>query len=154
MVPRLEITGMTKHFGPVIALEDVSLTIEPGTFHALLGENGAGKSTLVKCVMGYQPADKGVVSLGGVPQAIASPRHAHALGIGMVYQHFTLAPRMTVAENLLLARADLPIRLDWKAENARLREFMKGMPFAIDPLAHVSALAAGEKQKVEILKQL
>jgi general nucleoside transport system ATP-binding protein len=154
MVPRLEITGMTKHFGPVIALEDVSLTIEPGTFHALLGENGAGKSTLVKCVMGYQPADKGVVSLGGVPQAIASPRHAHALGIGMVYQHFTLAPRMTVAENLLLARADLPIRLDWKAENARLREFMKGMPFAIDPSAHVSALAAGEKQKVEILKQL
>jgi simple sugar transport system ATP-binding protein len=154
MVPRLEITRMTKHFGAVVALDDVSLTVEPGTFHALLGENGAGKSTLVKCIMGYQPADKGVVSLAGVPQVIASPRHAHALGIGMVYQHFTLAPRMTVAENLLLARADLPIRLDWKAEYARLREFLQGMPFAIDLLAHVSSLAAGEKQKVEILKQL
>jgi len=154
MVPRLEITGMTKRFGPVVALEDVSLTVDPGTFHALLGENGAGKSTLVKCVMGYHAADKGAVSLSGVQQPIPSPRHAHALGIGMVYQHFTLAPRMTVAENLLLARADLPLRIDWKAEYARLREFMRGMPFTIDLSAHVSALAAGEKQKVEILKQL
>ena len=132
MVPRLQIDGMTKRFGPVVALDDVSLNVEPGTFHALLGENGAGKSTLVKCVMGYYAPDKGAVSLDGAAQAIPSPRHAHALGIGMVYQHFTLVPRMTVAENLLLARADLPVRIDWKAENARLRHFMKDMPFAID----------------------
>ena len=154
MVPRLQIAGMTKRFGPVVALDDVSLSVEPGTFHALLGENGAGKSTLVKCVMGYCSQDKGVVSLDAVEQAISNPRHAHALGIGMVYQHFTLVPRMTVAENLLLARADLPVRIDWKAENVRLRHFMKDMPFTIDPGAQVSALAAGEKQKVEILKQL
>ena len=154
MVPRLQIKDMTKRFGPVLALDDVSLSVEPGTFHALLGENGAGKSTLVKCVMGYCSPDKGVVSLDGVEQAIPNPRHAHALGIGMVYQHFTLVPRMTVAENLLLARADLPVRIDWKAENARLRHFMKDMPFTIDPGAQVSTLAAGEKQKVEILKQL
>ena len=154
MVPRLQITGMTKRFGSVVALDDVSLILEPGTFHALLGENGAGKSTLVKCVMGYHAPDKGVVSLAGEEQAITSPRHAHALGIGMVYQHFTLVPRMTVAENLLLARADLPARIDWKAENARLRHFMKDMPFKIDLAAQVSTLAAGEKQKVEILKQL
>lgn len=154
MVPRLQIAGMTKRFGPVVALDDVSLSVEPGTFHALLGENGAGKSTLVKCVMGYCSPDKGVVSLDAAEQAISNPRHAHALGIGMVYQHFTLVPRMTVAENLLLARADLPVRIDWKAENARLRHFMKDMPFTIDPGVQVSALAAGEKQKVEILKQL
>ena len=154
MVPRLQIAGMTKRFGPVVALDDVSLSVEPGTFHALLGENGAGKSTLVKCVMGYCSPDKGVVSLDAVEQPISNPRHAHALGIGMVYQHFTLVPRMTVAENLLLARADLPVRIDWKAENARLRYFMKDMPFTIDPGAQVSTLAAGEKQKVEILKQL
>ena len=120
-VPRLEITGMTKRFGPVVALDDVSLAIEPASFHALLGENGAGKSTLVKCVMGYYAPDKGVVSLGGASRAVQNPRQAHALGIGMVYQHFTLVPQMTVAENLLLARADLPIRIDWKAEYERLR---------------------------------
>jgi simple sugar transport system ATP-binding protein len=154
MVPRLQITGMTKRFGSVVALDDVSLTLEPGAFHALLGENGAGKSTLVKCVMGYHSPDKGVVSLAGVEQAISNPRHAHALGIGMVYQHFTLVPRMTVAENLLLSRADLPVRIDWKAETARLRDFMKDMPFTIELAAQVSSLAAGEKQKVEILKQL
>jgi ABC-type uncharacterized transport system ATPase subunit len=154
LAPRLQITGMTKRFGSVVALDDVSLLLEPGTFHALLGENGAGKSTLVKCVMGYHAPDKGVVSLAGEEQAIASPRHAHALGIGMVYQHFTLVPRMTVAENLLLARADLPAWIDWKAENARLRHFMQDMPFKIDLAAQVSTLAAGEKQKVEILKQL
>jgi simple sugar transport system ATP-binding protein len=154
MVPCLQIAGMTKRFGPVVALDDVSLHVESGTFHALLGENGAGKSTLVKCVMGYYAPDKGAVSLDGAARAILSPRDAHALGIGMVYQHFTLVPSMTVAENLLLARADLPVRIDWKAQYARLRHFMKDMPFAIDLDAQVSALAAGEKQKVEILKQL
>lgn len=154
MVPRLQIAGMTKRFGPVVALDDVSLSVESGTFHALLGENGAGKSTLVKCVMGYCSPDKGVVSLDAVEHAISNPRHAHALGIGMVYQHFTLVPGMTVAENLLLARADLPVRIDWEAENARLRHFMNDMPFTINPGAQVSTLAAGEKQKVEILKQL
>jgi len=154
MVPRLQISGMTKRFGPVVALDDVSLNVEPGTFHALLGENGAGKSTLVKCVMGYCLPDVGVISLDGVEEVVPNPRHAHALGIGMVYQHFTLVPSMTVAENLLLARADLPVRIDWTAQNTRLRHFMKDMPFTIDPRAQVSALAAGEKQKVEILKQL
>src|SRR2546427_10299878 len=88
--PRLTVAGMTKRFGSLVALDDVSLTLEPGSFHALLGENGAGKSTLVKCVMGYYTPDKGTVILGGVEQTIRGPRDAHALGIGMVYQHFTL----------------------------------------------------------------
>ena len=145
---------MTKRFGSLLALDDVSLILDPGTFHALLGENGAGKSTLVKCVMGYHNADQGAVLLDGVAQTIRSPRRAHALGIGMVYQHFTLVPQMTVAENLLLARPDLPLRIDWAIETARLREFIKDMPFKLDLTAPVSTLAAGERQKVEILKQL
>ena len=89
----------------MVALDYVSLSVEPGTFHALLGENGAGKSTLVKCVMGYCLPDVGVVSLDGAKQAIPNPRHATHWSIGMVYQHFTLVPSMTVAENLVLARA-------------------------------------------------
>src|SRR3954469_13547868 len=108
MVPRLQIEGMTKRFGPGVALDDVSLNIEPGSFHAILGENGAGKSTLVKCVMGYYRPDAGAVVIDGQPRAIHGPRDAHALGLGMVYQHFTLVPSMTVAENLVLGAADLP----------------------------------------------
>ena len=154
LAPRLQVRGMTKRFGSLLALDDVSLVLEPGTFHALLGENGAGKSTLVKCVMGYHTPEKGAVLLDGIEQTIPSPRHAHALGIGMVYQHFTLVPQMTVAENLLLARADLPVRIDWEAEYTRLRHFMKDMPFKLDLTAYVSDLAAGERQKIEILKQL
>ena len=106
--PRLDVVGMCKRFGPLVALDEVSLTLETGSFHALLGENGAGKSTLVKCTMGYHRPDKGSVLVDQAAQAIHSPRDAHMLRIGMVYQHFTLVANMTVAENLLLSRADIP----------------------------------------------
>ena len=152
--PRLELVGMTKRFGSLVALDDVSLTLGPGSFHALLGENGAGKSTLVKCVMGYYASDKGAVIVDDVECVIRSPRDAHVHRIGMVYQHFTLVPSMTVAENFSLARADLSLVVDWAAERRRLRAFLKDMPFTADLEAPVSSLAAGEKQKVEILKQL
>jgi len=145
---------MTKRFGSLVALDDVSLTLPSGAFHALLGENGAGKSTLVKCVMGYHAPDRGTIVLDGAERAIRGPRDAHALGIGMVYQHFTLVPSMTVAENFLVARADLPMVLDRSAESRRLRDFIEDMPFTVDLAAPVGLLAAGEKQKVEILKQL
>ena len=116
--PQLAAEGIAKSFGSLVVLEDVSLTLPPGRFHALLGENGAGKSTLVKCIMGYQPADAGRILIDGAPVKIASTRAAQALGIGMVYQHFTLVPNMTVAENLVLARANLPMVIDW-AQGAR-----------------------------------
>jgi simple sugar transport system ATP-binding protein len=152
--PELVAEGITKRFGSQVVLEDVSLKLPPGCFHALLGENGAGKSTLVKCIMGYQPADAGRVLLDGAEVKIASTRAAQALGIGMIYQHFTLVPNMTVAENLVMARADLPALIDFRKERRSLERFMEGMPFRIDPARVVRSLAAGERQKLEILKQL
>jgi len=150
----LEASGLTKRFGPLVALDAVSLQLRPGTVHALLGENGAGKSTLVKCIMGYYQADEGAVRVGGADAAIKSPRDAAALGIGMVYQHFTLVDNMTVAENLVLARRILPFVFDWKREHQDVAAFMERMPFSLDPGRPVRTLAAGEKQKLEILKQL
>jgi general nucleoside transport system ATP-binding protein len=150
----LETIGMTKVFGPLVALDDVSIKVESGTFHALLGENGAGKSTLVKCIMGFYSADHGAVLLNGQEVPIHNPRDARAHGIGMVYQHFTLVPSLTGAENLVISRADAPAIIDWKKEMASLEAFLQRMPFRVPLDVPVSALAAGEKQKLEILKLL
>ena len=150
----VEAIGMTKRFGDFVALDAVDLHVASGSFHALLGENGAGKSTLVKCIMGYHRADSGEIIVGERQQAIEGPRAAHALGLGMVYQHFTLVPSMTVAENFVLGRSDLPGIVRWREEHARLADFFSAMPFRIPLDVPVSLLAAGEKQKAEILKQL
>lgn len=150
----LDIMNMSKRFGDVIALDDVSLTIPAGGFHALLGENGAGKSTLVKCLVGFYTADQGTVLVDNREVQIVSPKDASQLGIGMVYQHFTLVPSMTVAENLVVARGALPAFINWQEERARLAEFMNTLPFQIALDKPAGALAAGEKQKVEIIKQL
>jgi simple sugar transport system ATP-binding protein len=150
----VEAIAMTKRFGEFTALDDVSLKVAPGTFHALLGENGAGKSTLVKCIMGYYRADAGDVLVGGREQEIGNPRAAHALGLGMVYQHFTLVPAMTVTENLVLARDHVPAVVDWAKETRALETFLERMPFRVPLTAKVSAISAGERQKCEILKQL
>jgi general nucleoside transport system ATP-binding protein len=104
----LDTFELTKRFGAFTALDAASLKVRPGTVHALLGENGAGKSTLVKCVVGYYAPDGGAVLVDGRELAISSPTVARDLGIGMVYQHFTVVPGMTVAENLLMARGKLP----------------------------------------------
>ena len=130
------------------------MRIPAGSVHALLGENGAGKSTLVKCIMGYYRPDQGSVMVEGHEVEIGSPRQAHAFGLGMVYQHFTLVPHMTVLENMVMARADVPAVIDWRAERKRFNEFLSTMPFTVPVDTPVSSLAAGEKQKAEILKQL
>ncbi len=150
----LDTYELTKRFGAFTALNAVSLKVRPGTVHALLGENGAGKSTLVKCVVGYYSPDAGAVLVDGREQAITSPTVARDLGIGMVYQHFTVVPGMTVAENLLLARGRLPAVIDWKAVRADLTAFLQTTPFKLDLDATPQDLSAGEKQKLEILKQL
>jgi ABC-type uncharacterized transport system ATPase subunit len=150
----LEAIKISKRFGDLQALDNVSLQLSSGSFHALLGENGAGKSTLVKCIMGYYQPDDGEVLFGDRQQAITNPHDAMLLGIGMVYQHFTLIPNMSVAENIILSRPRLPAFINWRAEMKNLRERMQGMPFQIPLEAPISALSAGEKQKVEIVKQL
>jgi simple sugar transport system ATP-binding protein len=150
----LETYQLTKRFGSFTALDHVTLKVAPGTVHALLGENGAGKSTLVKCIAGFHRAEEGSVVTDGREQDIANPVAARALGIGMVYQHFTLAPGMTVAENLLLAGGHVPGVIHWRAQRRALEEFLATTPFRLDLDARPMELAAGEKQKLELLKQL
>ncbi|MEM6445383.1 MAG: ABC transporter ATP-binding protein [Cyanobacteria bacterium P01_D01_bin.123] len=152
--PALEVLELTKTFGSFTALDRVSMTLKPGTFHGLLGENGAGKSTLVKCVMGFHAPTSGEVVIDQQTRTIRNPKDAHHYGIGMVYQHFTSVPAMTAAENLVLSRYDSPFLIDWKAETAALEHFMAASPFRVPLDIPVAQLAAGQKQKLEILKQL
>ncbi|MBD1932456.1 MULTISPECIES: ABC transporter ATP-binding protein [Cyanophyceae] len=152
--PELEVVSMTKQFGTFTALDNVSLHLKPGTFHALLGENGAGKSTLVKCIMGFYTPTSGEVLIDKQTRTIDSPRDAHKYGIGMVYQHFTSVPAMTVAENLVLSRFDNSNLIKWKQERDRLNAFMQKAPFQVPLDIPITQLAAGQKQKLEILKQI
>lgn len=150
----VETLHMTMRFGNFTALDDVSINIKPGSFHALLGENGAGKSTLVKCMMGFYQPTEGQMMVQRREVSIPDPKAAHAHGLGMVYQHFTLVPSLTAAENLVIAREDAPHRIDWKKERKALDAFMATMPFKVPLDQPVNRLAAGEKQKLELLKQL
>ena len=150
----LEVVNMTKKFGTFTALDNVSMKLKPGTFHALLGENGAGKSTLVKCIMGFYTPTSGQVLIDKQVRTIDSPRDAHKYGIGMVYQHFTSVPAMTVAENLVLSRFDSPNLINWKQEYEQLNAFMQTAPFQVPLDVPITQLAAGQKQKLEILKQI
>ena len=109
----VETTGMTMRFGSFTALDNVSIKVTPGSFHALLGENGAGKSTLVKCIMGFYHPTAGAIQVDGREVSIASPKDAAALSLGMVYQHFTLVPSLTGAENLVISRQVVPGIIDW-----------------------------------------
>jgi len=152
--PELKVVNMTKHFGSLVALQDVNMILKPGTFHGLLGENGAGKSTLVKCIMGFYTPTSGQILIDDQLHPVNSPKDAHEVGIGMVYQHFTSVPAMTVAENLVLSRYDQTQIIDWAAEYKALHAFMEQSPFRVDLDLPVSQLAAGQKQKLEILKQL
>ncbi|TWB49193.1 nucleoside ABC transporter ATP-binding protein [Rhizobium sp. ERR 922] len=150
----IETHDMTMRFGSFTALDQVSVSIPAGSFHALLGENGAGKSTLVKCIMGFYHQTSGSLSVDGHEVAVASPKDAAIFGLGMVYQHFTLVPSLTGAENLVVSRAKIPPIINWAKERKALAAFMERMPFRIPLDRRVSELAAGEKQKLEIVKQL
>ncbi|MDO9418457.1 ABC transporter ATP-binding protein [Pararhizobium sp.] len=150
----VETIGMTMRFGSFTALDNVSIDIAAGSFHALLGENGAGKSTLVKCIMGFYHQTAGSLSVDKREVSIASPRDAATYGLGMVYQQFTLVPSLTGAENLVISRAEVPAVIKWVKERRDLAAFMERMPFQIPLDRPVRELAAGEKQKLEIVKQL
>jgi simple sugar transport system ATP-binding protein len=152
--PLLEVRSLTKTFGDLHANQDIDLLIYGGEVHAILGENGAGKSTLMKCLYGFYQPTSGEILLDGKPVRIPTPLAGRKLGIGMVFQNFTLIPAMTVAENVALFLPELGIVLQPKAIRTRIDEVARRYGLEIDPAAHVADLAMGERQKVEILKIL
>ncbi len=147
----LSLNGITHSFGRVRALEGASLQVRAGSVHALLGENGAGKTTLMRVVFGLLRAQQGVMQWRGVPITMRSPSDALAHGIGMVHQHFTLVPTMTVAENIALGGHG---GFDPKRAAERVREVAARAGLALDPAARVQDLPVGAQQRCEIVKAL
>src|SRR5437588_6377998 len=154
--PSLELRGITKKFGSVVANDRVDFDVYAGEVHALLGENGAGKSTLVSVLYGLYTPTEGEILLDGEPVQIASPAAAIRLGIGMVHQHFMLVPVMTVAENLVLGQEPTQAGglLDFNAARARVKELSERYGLAVDPDATVEDITVGAQQRVEILRAL
>ena len=151
MTPRLELRGVSKTFPGVLANDDVSLKVMPGEIHAVLGENGAGKSTLMKIIYGALAADEGEILWDGEPVRIPSPTAARHLGIGMVYQHFSLFETVSVAENIAVA-VDEPF--DLPAISRRVRELSERYGLPLDPGRLLHHLSVGERQRVEIVRCL
>ncbi|MDO9418586.1 ABC transporter ATP-binding protein [Pararhizobium sp.] len=147
----LAVENLTKLFGSFAACNGINLDIRPGEIHALLGENGAGKSTLVKMLFGVLAPSSGQILWNGEPVRIASPSVARTLGIGMVFQHFSLFEALTVAENIALSM-DARIPLATIAAEASKLSHQYGLP--LDPYAHVADLSVGERQRIEIVRAL
>ena len=149
--PLLQVTGLTKSFGSLVACDAIDLCIRPGEIHALLGENGAGKSTLVKMLFGALEADSGSISWQGSTVRVENPAFARQLGIGMIFQHFSLFEALTVSDNIALG-------LDPDSHTANLNAMIRdisaeyGLP--IDPQASITDLSVGERQRVEIVRCL
>ncbi|MFK4788803.1 ABC transporter ATP-binding protein [Microbacterium sp. ZW T5_56] len=153
---KLELRGITKRFGNLVANDHISLTVQPGEIHALLGENGAGKSTLMNVLYGLYQADEGEILLDDVVQNFSGPGDAMSAGIGMVHQHFMLIPVFTVAENVMLGHEQThgPGILDIEAAREHVRTVAARFGFEIDPDAIVEDLPVGVQQRVEIIKAL
>ncbi len=153
---KLELRGITKRFGDLVANDGIDLIVEPGEVHCLLGENGAGKSTLMNVLYGLYRAEEGEILLDDVVQHFAGPGDAMRAGIGMVHQHFMLIPVFTVAENLMLGNEPTGALgvLDLDSARARVREISARFGFDVDPDALIEDLPVGVQQRVEIIKAL
>ncbi len=149
--PLVELKGISKRYSDLLANDGINLAIRPGEIHALLGENGAGKSTLVKILYGVIEPSAGEILWEGRPVSIASPVEARALGIGMVFQHFSLFDELTVAENIAVALSG-----DWNLSKVRSRlgEISRTYGLALDADRAVWTLSAGERQRIEIVRCL
>ncbi len=150
-IPRLQLAHITKRYPAVVANSDVSLTVQPGETHAVLGENGAGKSTLMKIIYGSVKPDEGSVMWNGQPVHIRNPQEARALGISMVFQHFSLFDTLTVAENVWLG-LDKSLTLNQVTHSITAKAAEYGLD--IDPSRPVHTLSVGEMQRVEIIRSL
>jgi len=151
--PILAAKGIVKRFGDLVAVDHADLELRPGV-HALLGENGAGKSTLVKAIYGYHRPDEGQILVDGRAVKIRDPADARRLGIGLVFQQFTLIPALTVTENVALFLPDLQPVLAYDAIGRRIRTFSERYGLAVDPARRVGTLSLPEQQRVEILRVL
>lgn len=154
--PALQLEGIVKTFGDKVAIEHVDLTIWPGEVHAICGENGAGKSTLMNILCGIHQADAGTVRLDGRTVHFTAPVESSRAGIGMVHQHFTLVPSMTVAENVFLHRQPrrFGILTDGDAMRRATAALIDEFDFALDPDDRIADLTVGQRQRVEIIKAL
>jgi general nucleoside transport system ATP-binding protein len=150
-IPRLQLAHITKRYPSVVANDGVSLTVQPGETHAVLGENGAGKSTLMKIIYGSVKPDEGTVMFDGQPVHIRNPQEARALGISMVFQHFSLFDTLTVAENVWLG-LDKSLTLQQVTHSISMKAAEYGLD--IDPSRPVHTLSVGEMQRVEIIRAL
>lgn len=148
---RLELAGITKAFGPLVANDHVDLTLEEGEIHCLLGENGAGKTTLMNVLFGLLHADSGEILLNGEPVRFADPGDAVRRGIGMVHQHFMLVPVFTVAENIVLGFE--PVRrlgfLDRRKARADILRLSREFGLDVNPDDLVENIPVGTQQRVE-----
>ncbi|WP_054952143.1 ABC transporter ATP-binding protein [Flaviflexus massiliensis] len=154
---KLELVGITKKFGPLIANDHINIEVEPGQIHALLGENGAGKSTLMNVLYGLYEPDEGEIRINGKPVAFNGPGDAVAAGIGMVHQHFMLVPVFTVAESVALGYEPThPLfgMLNMSEAKKIVKETSKRFGFDLDPNAKIEDLPVGSQQRVEIVKAL
>ncbi len=148
---RLEFKGISKSYPGVLANDQVSFSVRPGEVHALLGENGAGKSTLVKMIYGIIQPDQGEIWLNGEKLNVPNPKAARKLGVGMVFQHFSLFQAMTVLENIALG---LDEKIAYSELETRIRELLDQYGLSLDLHRYVSTLSVGERQRIEIVRAL